>query len=582
MKRTFSGMRLLTYVTLRRRIIFIFLITFLLPFLVITTISYMTITSILTNKIQSGIRDNLNQTRSSLENAFSNLNHVSQQLAFQGSVGINLERYLNETEPFQKANLIDEIVNELRTISFTNPNIGLTLYYFQKDGAYLFENFGAKEPFDPGALPMLAQQHRISYLGPHVSRKYFQDQIVVSVLRKVDLPSRDDVFVYIESGYKLAETILHQNRFSANSHYVVLDSAGRVVFNELSSVFPVGRHFPSEPGAASGSHKGYYWFKTDSHQGWSIVSVIPSAEYMKERNLWLYQIAFLCLVLLSVTLLLAWLLWKMVYRPLNVFNREIKRMAKNDFETVAVESRIPEFDYLLKQMRVMKTEIKRLFQEVEQKEKRRADLEIEKLLYQINPHFLMNTLDTAHWLAVMKGQTEIDRLIVSLNKLLYHNLGKTGEQSTVREELDALREYVTLQQIRYDFDFKVDIRADERVLETIMPRFVLQPLVENALYHGLNDDGVIQVSVEAAGEQIEIRVVDNGEGMNEEQIRALLHNESRRKSKVGMGIGMNYVKRMLESYYQGEATMDIASREGEGTTVLLRLPLTKPQEGGAA
>jgi len=562
----------LAFLTLKRRIILIFMITFLLPFAGITALSYYTFNSILTNKINSTIRNNMGQARLSLENAFSNMNHVSQQLAFQGSVGPKLLQYLEATEPYRQAELIDEINADLDTITYTNPNIGLTLYYFAEDGTYKFENLNAARNFDPLRLPTLAEQYRITYKGPHLSQDQFNNQYVLSVLRKVDLPDRDDVYIYIESGFKLTQNILENNRFSPNARHLILDVDGDVVYSELPGVFPQGSAFAKDAGGAgAGFHNDYYWFRGTSHQGWSIVSAIPQSEYTRERDLWLMQIAAFCLLFLAVTLGLAWLLWKMVYRPLNDFNREMRRMSKNDLEPITTDSNIPEFNYLLKQMNTMKGEIRRLFREVETKEKRRADLEIEKLRYQINPHFLMNTLDTAHWLAVMKGQHEIDKLIVSLNKLLYYNLGKTGERTTVREELDALEQYVALQKIRYDFEFNVEVEADERALDLQIPRFILQPLVENALYHGLSDDGCIRVHVRF-DDWIRISVSDNGAGMSEETLRQVLHRESQGKEKVGLGIGMNYVKRTIESYYEGHAVVDIRSEVGKGTIVRLTLP----------
>ncbi|TLS52703.1 sensor histidine kinase [Paenibacillus antri] len=572
MKRQRLSTRWLAFLTLKRRIILIFMITFLLPFAGITALSYYTINSMLTNKIHSTIRNNMGQVRLSLENAFSNMNHVSQQLAFQGSVGPKLGQFLEATEPYRQAELIDEINADLDTITYTNPNIGLTLYYFANDGTYKFENLNAARNFDPLRLPTLAEQYRVTYKGPHLSQDQFNNQYVLSVLRKVDLPERDDVYVYIESGFKLTQNILENNRFSPNTRHLILDVDGDVVYSELPGAFPQGTAFADGDAAAeSGFHSGYYWFRGTSNQGWSIVSAIPKAEYMQERDLWLVQIAVFCLLFLAVTLGLAWLLWKMVYRPLNDFNREIRRMSKSNLEPITTASNIPEFSYLLKQMNGMKGEIRRLFREVEASAQRRADLEIEKLRYQINPHFLMNTLDTAHWLAVMKGQGEIDKLIVSLNKLLYYNLGKTGERTTVREELDALEQYLTLQKIRYDFDFNVEVETDERVLNLEIPRFILQPLVENALYHGLQDDGRILVRV-WFDDALRIAVSDNGAGMSEETLMQVLHRESQGKEKVGMGIGMNYVKRTIESFYEGRAVMDIRSEVGHGTTVTLTLP----------
>ncbi len=186
----------------------------------------------------------------------------------------------------------------------------------------------------------------------------------------------------------------------------------------------------------------------------------------------------------------------------------------------------------------------------------------------------MNTLDTVHWLAMINGQKEIDRLVKSLNKLLYYNLGKMGQVSTIEEEIDALRQYLVLQQIRYDFQFDVRIEVDESVLKQPVPRFILQPLVENSLYHGLSDDGYIEVSV-ALDKDIRISIHDNGAGMKEETIQEILNNRTVEHKKVGMGIGMNYVKRMLDARYGDNASLEIKSEVGKGTSVLLTLPLSR-------
>ncbi|MCZ4151395.1 sensor histidine kinase, partial [Escherichia coli] len=137
-------------------------------------------------------------------------------------------------------------------------------------------------------------------------------------------------------------------------------------------------------------------------------------------------------------------------------------------------------------------------------------------------------------------------LVQSLNKLLYYNLGKLGQVSTMEEEIDALRQYLILQQIRYDFEFDVRITADEQVLQIPVPRFILQPLVENSLYHGLSDEGFIQIEVTRTA-TLNIMIQDNGAGMTEEAIHKLLNNRVAEQQKVGMGIGLNYVHRMLQA-----------------------------------
>lgn len=562
------------FLTLKRRIFIIFLFSSLIPFIFVGLISYHTIYSILSNKIENGIQSNLKQVEFSLENALNNLNHVSQQLAYEGTIGKKLSILLSSNEPFERSQITSQLRRELNVITFTNPGVGLTLYYYQNEDTYQFENLPVRRGFSPEKLPLLADYYGISYYGPHLSNFRFDNQYVLSALRRVDLPGRDDVYVYIESGFKLTQNILNNGLIGENVSYLFLDNGGRVVYSEIPEVIPLNIKFSNRfTEGSNGSFNGYYWFKQTSNQGWSIISVISKADYNKEMNSWFLKILIFSFFFLGVSLFLAWLLWKMVYRPLNNFNSEIKFMINSKIQLKTTKTRIPEFDYLLKQFRNMKHQIWDLFSEVEQKEKRRADLEVEKLLYQINPHFLMNTLDTVHWLAVMNGQSEIDRLVLSLNKLLHYNLGKLGQSSTIREEIDALKQYLVLQQIRYDFEFDVQIDVEEKVLNIPIPRFILQPIVENSLYHGFsNDDGYILVNVRL-NKDIEITIHDNGAGMSKEAIKHLLNNEQAEHQKVGMGIGMNYVKRMIEAHYEGKAQLKIESVKGKGTSIYLTLPV---------
>ncbi|AJY73545.1 sensor histidine kinase [Paenibacillus beijingensis] len=559
--------------TLKRRIFLIFSFNSLVPLICLSIISYYTMFSILSNKIEAGIKSSLMQVTLSLENSIRDLNHISQQFTYGGVIGNRLNEFMLAEEPYQRLQLDNAIKSDLNLLAFTNPNIGLTMYYFKSQGKYQFENFPVKHPFSPEQLPLLAEYTGISYYGPHISNNLLDNQYVLSALRKVELPDRDDVYIYVESGFQLTQNILDTDRSDSRLSHVIVDNNGRIAYSEVPDIFKTNSIFPDfDMGGASGFNNEFYWFKETSNQGWSLVSVIAEADYNKEKNRWFLQIALVSLLFLGVTLFLAWLLWKMVYKPLGRFHNEIKWMSNSRTKHNLEQTSIPEFDYLLNQFRQMKKQIWELFNEIEQKEKHRIDLEVEKLLYQINPHFLMNTLNTAHWLAVMNGQDEIDRLIQSLNKLLYYNLGKLGQASTIEEEIDALKQYLVLQQIRYDFQFNVRIDVDENVLKIPVPRFILQPLVENSLYHGLNDDGFIQVNV-ILNNGIEISIHDNGSGMSEEKIFNLLNSQTVDQQKVGMGIGMNYVKRMIKSRYEDKANLEIKSEIGKGTSIFLTLPI---------
>jgi two-component system, sensor histidine kinase YesM len=568
---------LTSFMTLKKRIVIIFIVIALVPYASITVLSYLTISSILSNKIQSGIQDSLKQAQLFLENSISNLNHISQQLTLEGSVGAMLERYLTNLNPFERSMLKRDIRNELNVIAFTNPNVGLIMYYFKDgSGSRDLETSPVKEHFTPSGLPLLAAYYGISYFGPHISNDRFSGQYVISALRKIDFPDRDDVYVYLESGFKLTRNILNSDRVGINSFHLLLDNDGRISYSEVPTAFPVDSPFAPGTSAASGLAKNFYWFKATSNQGWSLVSLVTQAEYNKEKDRWIDQIVLLSLVFLVFSIFLAGVLWEMVYKPLNLFSREMTWIDQNDFHLASIPTRIPEFDFLLGQFQDMKKRIIELLAEAEQKEKRRADLEIENLLYQINPHFLMNSLNTVHWLAIEKGQTEIDRLVQAINRLLFYNLGKSGKSATLREETAALREYIVLQQSRYDFEFEIAIRPDDRVLDTPIPRFILQPLVENAIFHGLSEAGRIWIEICLNG-RLEVSVHDNGPGMTEATIRNLLDERSAESGRFGMGIGLKYVKRALDSYYGGLSKLEIESVEGKGTTIHLSLPVGKEE-----
>ncbi|MFV2046339.1 histidine kinase [Metabacillus litoralis] len=563
----------LSKVTFKNRIILIFLISTFIPFICLGVISFYTIDSIIDNKVESSIQSNLKQDLVTLENSLNNINHVSQQLAFGGRVTLLLEELQKETEPSKRIELLSEIKSEINLISFSNPNVGLIMYYYPDTGLHDFENFRLRDDFLPEQLPVMAKYSGITYYGPHKSYSGYINQFVFSSMRKVNI-SNHNIYLYIETGRNALETLFApQNRKDNSRRLLILNNEGRVTFSENKDVFPENNMFPGYSSEAkSGYYSTYFWSKETSNQGWSIVSIIPIKELNQERNKWLLQVSIIFIVFILISLLFAWFLWKMVYNPLNKFNKEIKTLIQTETQDTEL-TKIPEFDYLLNQVRTMKTKIWDLYREVEQKEKRRADLEVEKLLYQINPHFLMNTLDTVRWLAVFNGNKEIDKLVLSLNKLLSYNLGKMGEETTVEKEIQAVKEYLQLQQIRYDFQFDVDIDVDENTMGISIPRFILQPLVENALYHGVSDNGYIHVDIQLM-DNLQITIQDNGSGMSKEEIEALFLDQKDESQKVGMGIGMRYVKRILESNYGDKAKLEIKSEVGKGTIVSILLPVS--------
>ncbi|SFS46510.1 sensor histidine kinase [Paenibacillus sp. BC26] len=584
MKQSTAAIARLWPKTLRNRLYVILGLNALIPLLLVIFISYKSVYPLLDQRIRTGIQSNLNLYQLSLENTLVSLNNVSQILAFDGRIGKKLSLFLSEKDLYTKTQINNDILQDLNIISSTNPTLGLFFYYFKDNQNILYQNFSVNKQFALEKLPRLVELNGITYYGPHRTNREFSDVQVLSVARKIVLPDREDVYVYLETGYNIWNKIYQTGREqNMNDYHLIVDQQNRITYSENPADFPIGTVLKYDPTGSKKESNGYYAFETQSNQGWKAIDLISKATYHKEIKNWFEQLVVILFISLLLGSLFAWLIWRMVYVPLKKVNQDMRLIEHSDFDTPLSEFAIVEFDSMMKHFDVMRHRVKELLEENAAKEKRRADFEVEKLLYQINPHFIHNTLDTIQWLARLKGQEDIDTVATSLNKLLYYNLGKKGPHSTIAEELEALRDYLALQKIRYDFDFSVNIHATEDLHCCLVPRFILQPLVENSLYHGHFDDknGLIDVTVEPAGaDYMIIQIRDNGRGMTPETIARLLEKQSDEQNRIGLGIGVYYVKRVFDSQYDGHADFSITSTIGEGTCISLRIPRTYAMKEG--
>jgi len=563
------------FYSLKKRLIVTLLLCAIVPLVLIGSISYYSIISILENKIQSSMHNNLARAKMSLDYTLSNLNHVSQQLAFNGKIGNDMAKYLESAAILEKQRLEQDIQNNLHLIGFTNPGFGLALYYDADTNKAVIGESISNGRLETSRLNKLFENNGMTYYGPHRTMNRFIDRTVLSVTRPVAVPGYDNLYIYVETNFQIAQNILNADKSGMHVTHLIVDQDNSIVYSENQQYFNVGSTYVPSRDSDMMKMAGHYLFEEADPQGWRIVATVPEADYNAEKNNWIMQFAGFAVISLGVALVLAGIIWRTVNRPMRSVNKEIRQLQQGNFHSPLKHTKIIEFDALLDQLQRMRLQIVELLQEVKTQEKQKSELEVEKLLFQINPHFIHNTLDTIRWMARSQGYLDIDNLIFTLNRVLYYNMGKGGA-STIRMELEALMDYVSLQRIRYDFEFDVRVLAADEIMELAIPRFVLQPLVENSLYHGFMDNGVIEVSISLEnGRYTLIQVTDNGEGMAEEDVARLMHAESREDRKVGMGIGIHYVHRMMKAQFGAEASLQIASKLGAGTTMTLRIPIQR-------
>ena len=202
------------------------------------------------------------------------------------------------------------------------------------------------------------------------------------------------------------------------------------------------------------------------------------------------------------------------------------------------------------------------------------EAEIEFLKMQINPHFLYNCLDTISWLGFSNGNSEITDLAVALGKFLRASI-KREDYYTVKQEMEVVDNYLFIQ--KYRFGDKIEIRHNipDEVLNFYIPSFIIQPVIENSIVHGLEEQiekGILWINIQLCNNKyLQFNLTDNGKGMDEEQLKQVIQNYSDKNKKSS--IGLSNVYRRLNLLYGEACEFHVTSVAGEGTEVTFRIPV---------
>ncbi|ALS29959.1 histidine kinase [Paenibacillus sp. 32O-W] len=568
--------------TLKGRMIVILLLSSIAPLALLGIISYSSFHSFLQNTLKNAIQENVKKDLIGIDNIFKNMNFASQQIALDMEISSKISTYLTTDDILEKKQIRLDVQKRMALINYSSPHAGIIAILDGSDKKVVLNNSPVVDVIDPDLHPVVVKVNGIGYHAPHPSANKYREEtepLVFSLSRKVtDYQKNTSYYLYLESNFRSLPQLFNGQHYGEPVTHLILNPDGMVVYSSDTGRFPVGSEWTPE----SASRKDFMHFEAVSDQQWRTVVVMEGEAFSAEVNAWFYKFVMIVLFALALCLLLAFVAWRSIYRPLQVFRKEIERMG----EQQAIRSRkllhLSEFDDVLGRFYEMRTRVYDLVREIERREQARSRFEVEKLRYQINPHFIHNTLNTVQVIAKIQKQDEIVRLITYFTRILHYNLGKEGAFVQVRQEIANLKDYIALQQIRYNHAFQMKVQVDPDVEGVTVPRFILQPLVENALYHGFkNDEGVITVlACREADDHIRIEVADNGVGMSGEQVAALLPEQGESRGRSGMGIGLPFVQQLIKSYYGNEYGIQIESEPGRGTTLTIRVP-DRVKEGTA-
>lgn len=285
-------------------------------------------------------------------------------------------------------------------------------------------------------------------------------------------------------------------------------------------------------------------------------------------------------VFLAVALILALYLSSVIYHPLKELTLTMKEVSRGELHTRAQVISKDEIGELSEQFNEMLDKIEDLIGQLIEEENRKKDMELEALQYQITPHFMYNTLNSIKYAALLKGEKEIGQVIGDFVELLQAAISKKGSFLTVAEELHILENYIRLQEFRYGGSFEVVYEVTEEAQECLVPRLILQPLVENALLHGMDmkeNMGKLRICGAVENQALILKVIDNGRGMSREQLQALLTSKAK-KVKGFTAVGIPNIRDRLKLYYGERGGITYESSE-KGTTAIIFMPADKGESG---
>jgi len=576
--------------SIRNSIFIYFTITSLIAVLLIVISIYSRLSSQLSDTVKQENISLVNRVGSSLEVYLRNIMKLSDTIYYGIIKNVNLsEGSINE---------------EMKLLYNSNKEQVLNIALISKEGeaisvvpaSRLRKKFAVNK--EEWFINALNKTENVHFSRPHV-QKIFENgdngyRWVISMSRAVEITtggSTEQAVLMIDMAYQGLDSVLDEVSLGNGGYIYLMDSAGEIIWHPKFELIASGRIKENNLLTATysdGSIEEEFnnmvqtvVIKTVGYTGWKLVGVIKgtgiSLNILKTR---LFIVFVISLIIFIVVLINSYISFR-VTDPIRELEKSVKKLEEGNLDADIYMGGSYEIQHLGKSVQDMKYRIKGLMQDIvtEHEEKRKS--EFNSLQAQINPHFLYNTLDIIVWQIENEKQSEAVHTVTALARFFRLSLGKGKNIVTVKAEIEHVKNYLMIQHMRFKnkFDYEFDVEND--VLELSSLKLMLQPLVENAIYHGMefmDGDGLITIKAWREDNELYLSVADNGLGMTEDKVNLILAGRSNSGNGRGSGIGVKNVNERIKLYFGEGYGLKIDSEPDVGTTITIHLPAKSPEE----
>lgn len=559
-----------------------FIFVTIITLIIVSMIMYNKFLRISENNLKTTSRQVVNQVNNNLDFYIQSMMEISDSI-------VELVSNSNENSTEHNAYLS----NEINVVLKSRKDL-VSISIFSKSGNLII---GAPNKSVKNNLNILTQDwfqtpitqpSTLFFSSPHVENIFEnQHNWVVSLSREI---------TYNISGIKYTGILLVDMNFSAidslcqnanlgkRGYVYIVDSNNNLVYHPKQQLINAGLKSENLYDVEKNVFGTYFdnfnnekrliIIETVNNCRWRIVGVVYQDDIVKVKDDIFQFILILSVIAILIVVIISALISAKISKPIKTLEKSMIQLKEGDFDVSLNIKGEKEVVNLANTFNIMVIKIKNLMQQilVEQESKRKSDLNA--LQSQINPHFLYNTLDSIVWMAENKKTLDVITMVTALAKLFRISISRGKNIISVKEEIEHAKNYLIIQNVRYKNKFTYEFEISEDTLKLKTLKLILQPLIENAIYHGIEymvDEGEIQIKSSIKNNRLLLEIIDNGLGIASEKIENILTIEE--NPSKGSGVGLKNVHERIQLCYGKEFGLDIHSELEEGTHIKIWLPI---------
>ncbi|MEK4508770.1 sensor histidine kinase [Paenibacillus anaericanus] len=571
---------------LRRKILLAIILLVFIPVILMGAVSYYSFSKSMEDKSINFYWISLQESDRNLKYALNEITTISNSAITQPVIQQTLKMQ-NFVVDYENKQIINNQINHPMINSFGLYSNDRLLYQYNESMS--FNDLKMQSWYEA----MKAAEGRPIWVGPGENGSASTGKPVLIQARLIkDYYSLEDIgalVIYVKPD--ILDQVFWEAAMLKQGDILLVNKQGKIVFDKSGEHIGEQTQFPFLADGYSNG-KGYYVDKylnekslityLPSHnKEWYLVAITPnkliSSESVSIRNIAIILVLF---SLISAFLFDRYFVRRLVRSIIGSVNG-MKRVQQGIFIPITSNVKTEdETDLLIDGFNRMSTQIMELIQQVQTEQARKKEAELQALVAQINPHFIYNSLESINSMAVLQGNRNISKMVISLGKLLRISISENQELIPLSMELEHVRHYLDIQKFRFEDKFSYEIELPESMKYFVTQKLIVQPIVENALYHAIEqmeDNGFISIVVREDVRDILIDVSDNGPGFDQATLLSLWSKDRGNLKKYREnGVGLKNVHERLSIRFGGYYGILICSSPGFGSTIRIRIPKILP------